>query len=52
MGETYSDHEFGSLELPEGDIDGDTTLTFGLQFVQDPGYSQSRLSGRVKADEQ
>jgi hypothetical protein len=26
----YSDHEFGGLELPESDIDGDTTLTLGL----------------------
>jgi hypothetical protein len=25
-----SDVEFGSLELPESDIDGDTTLTFSL----------------------
>jgi hypothetical protein len=23
----------GGLELPEGDIDGDTTLTLGLEFV-------------------
>ncbi len=28
--ETYGDHELGSLELPESDIDGDTTLTLGL----------------------
>ena len=28
--ETYSDNVFGGLELPEGDIDGDTTLTLGL----------------------
>merc|ERR1719295_363992 len=27
----------GSLELPEGDIDGDTTLTLSLQLVQNPG---------------
>ena len=27
---SYSDHEFGGLELPESDIDGDTTLTLGL----------------------
>jgi hypothetical protein len=32
-----SDHVLGGLELPEGDIDGDTTLTFGLQLVEDPG---------------
>jgi len=41
---TYSNHELGSLELPEGNIDGDTTLTLGLQLVQDPGYSQPRIS--------
>ena len=27
---TYRDHVLGGLELPEGDIDGDTTLTLGL----------------------
>ena len=27
----------GSLKLPQGDVDGDTTFTFGLQFVQNPG---------------
>lgn len=31
------DHVLGGLELPEGDIDGDTTLTLGLEFVQNPG---------------
>ena len=45
MGKTYSNHELGSLELPEGDIDSDTTLTFGFQLVQDPGYGQPRSSG-------
>jgi len=29
--------EFGCFELPESNVDGDTTLTFGLQFVQNPG---------------
>ena len=52
MGETYGDHVFGSLELPEGNIDSDTTLTLGLQLVQDPGYGQSRLSGRSRTDGQ
>jgi hypothetical protein len=27
---TYGYHELGSLELPEGDINGDTALTLGL----------------------
>ena len=44
MNETHSNHVSGSLELPEGDIDGDTTLTLSLQLVQDPCYSRTRLS--------
>jgi hypothetical protein len=31
------DHVLGGLELPEGDIDGDTTLTLGLELVEHPG---------------
>jgi hypothetical protein len=27
---TYGDHVLGRLELPESDINGDTTLTLGL----------------------
>jgi len=34
----------GGLELPEGDIDSNTTLTLGLQFVQDPGVLEGTLS--------
>ena len=49
---TYSDHVFGSLEFPKGNVNGDSTLTLGLQFVQDPGYSQLRLSARAKTDGQ
>jgi len=30
------DEVLGGLELPEGDIDGDTTLTLGLELVQHP----------------
>jgi hypothetical protein len=26
----------GSLELPEGNVDGDTSLSLGLKFVKDP----------------
>jgi hypothetical protein len=33
---TYSDHVLGGLELPKGDIDGDTTLTLSLQLVEHP----------------
>lgn len=32
------------LELPEGDIDGDTTLTLGLQLVEDPGILERTLA--------
>jgi hypothetical protein len=34
----------GGLELPEGDIDGDTTLAFGLQLVHDPGILEGSLA--------
>jgi hypothetical protein len=30
IGLTHGDHEFGCFEFPEGDIDGDTTLTLSL----------------------
>lgn len=38
------DHVLGGLELPEGDIDGDTTLTLGLELVEDPGILEGTLS--------
>jgi len=34
----------GGLELPEGDVDGDTTLTLGLEVVKDPGVLEGSLS--------
>ena len=34
----------GGLELPESDIDGDTALTLGLQFVQNPGILEGALA--------
>lgn len=34
----------GGLELPESDIDGDTTLTLGLEFVKNPGVLEGTLS--------
>ena len=37
----------GSLELPEGDINGDTTLTLGLQLVHDPGILEGALRTKV-----
>ena len=33
----------GSLELPECDINGDTTLTLGLQLVHDPSILKGAL---------
>merc|ERR1719429_405526 len=35
----------GSLELPESDIDGDTSLTLGLQLVKHPGVLEGSLAG-------
>merc|ERR1719334_2970580 len=32
------------LELPQGDIDGDTTLTLGLKLVQHPGIFEGALA--------
>jgi hypothetical protein len=34
----------GGLELPEGDINGDTTLTLGLELVKDPSVLEGRLA--------
>ena len=39
-----SNLELGSLELPESDINGDTTLTLGLQLVQDPRILKGTLA--------
>lgn len=34
----------GGLELPEGNVDGDTTLTLGLKFVKDPCVLEGTLA--------
>lgn len=34
----------GSLEFPQGNINGDTALTLGLQFIQNPGVLERTLS--------
>merc|ERR1719260_208492 len=34
----------GSLELPEGNVDGDATVALGLQLVQDPGILEGTLA--------
>ena len=47
------DVELGSLELPEGDIDGDTTLTLGLELVKNPSILEGTLTefgGFLKAN--
>ena len=33
----------GSLELPEGNVDGDATLALGLQLVHHPGILEGAL---------
>ena len=35
----------GGLELPKSDIDGDTSLTLGLELVKNPGILERGLSG-------
>merc|ERR1719510_1074635 len=35
----------GSLELPESDVDGDTSLTLSLQLVEHPGVLEGALAG-------
>ena len=37
----------GSLELPESDIDGDTSLTLGLELVKNPSVLESTLTHLV-----
>jgi len=39
-----SDIVLGSLELPQGNVDRDTTLTLGLKLVQDPGVLEGALA--------
>jgi len=36
-----------SLELPQGNIDGDTTLTLGLHLIQHPGVLEGALTNIV-----
>jgi hypothetical protein len=38
------DHVVLGLELPEGDIDGDTTLTLGLELVKNPRILEGTLA--------
>ena len=35
----------GCLELPESDVNGDTSLTLGLQLVKHPGVLEGPLAG-------
>ena len=41
--QTY-DVVLGSLELPESDVDGDATLTLGLELVEHPGILEGALA--------
>ena len=34
----------GSLELPQSNVDGDTSLTLGLQLVKNPGVLEGSLA--------
>jgi hypothetical protein len=48
-----SDIVLRGLELPEGDINGDTTLTLSLELVKNPGILEgtlAELSGFLFAD--
>jgi hypothetical protein len=38
------ERELGRLELPEGDIDGDSALTLGFEVVKNPGVFEGSLS--------
>lgn len=39
-----SDHVLGSLKLPKGNVDGDTTLTLGLELVKNPRILERTLA--------
>jgi hypothetical protein len=39
-----SERVLGGLELPQSDINGDTTLTLGLQVIQNPSILERTLS--------
>jgi hypothetical protein len=41
-GVDYGDHVLRGLELPESNVDGDTTLALGLQFVKHPCVLERR----------
>ncbi len=43
-GINHSELVLGGLELPESDIDGDTTLTLSLQVIKNPGVLERRLA--------
>ena len=43
MKTTYGNHVLRSLKLPQGDIDGDTTLTLSLELVEHPGCNDTAL---------
>jgi hypothetical protein len=43
-GVAYSNHKFRCFEFPEGDVNGNTTLTLSLQLVKYPGCDHQKLT--------
>lgn len=41
----------GSLELPQSNVDGDTTLTLGLELVKNPRVLEGTLTELSSCDE-
>ena len=48
---TYGDHVLGGLELPEGDVDGDTTLTLSLELIEHPSYAKRHVTSEEETDD-
>ena len=44
------DFVFWDNELPESDIDGDTSFTFGLKFVHNPGIFEGTFTFLQKGE--
>ena len=42
----------GGLELPESNIDGDSSLTLSLQFVKNPGILEGSLQEKQRLNTQ
>jgi hypothetical protein len=35
----HSDDKLRGVELPQGNVNSDTTLALGLELIENPGYS-------------